>query len=84
MFPFPIETHVQKRIFYLYRSDVTIISNLVFLIFDPDGNDITETIGTEFIQDALSQQLGGAFEIVINEDGDQEIGTGVSHGSGRH
>ena len=60
------------------RSWVTIISELEFVVFDTDGNDITDQIQTPELVRALSEQLGPRFVINIDNDGNPEIEEAVS------
>ena len=66
------------------RTTITIISDLVFEVYDPDGNDITAQIQTPEVLAALSEQLGPTFQLNINNDGETEIGVDVRLRSTAH
>ena len=55
------------------RTFRTVIDNLEFLVFDADGNDISDQIQNEALQPAFESAFGGFYEVVIDDDGSTDL-----------
>ena len=55
------------------------IDNLEFLVFDADGNDISDQIQNEALQPAFESAFGGFYEVVIDDDGSTDLNQKVKY-----